>query len=422
MTVDPNGPVEVAVVGAGIGGLTLALALHHAGITCQVFEAAPAVSATGVGINILPHASRELARLGLEDELSAVAVETDQAVFYNRFGQLVYREPLGRFAGYEHPQYSIHRGDLQTVLLGAVEDRIGPVRTGHRCTGVTDAGENVLVHLEAANGGQRLDDVRARIAVGCDGVHSVVRRQLHPTEGPPRYSGYTMWRGVTAWEPIVSGSSMIRAGWFAGGKLVIYPIRHDIDASGSQLVNWVAEIEGEQHLDRDWNSPGDLEDFIGAFEDWNFDWLDVPSFLRATEIVLEYPMVDQDPLERWSFGRVTLLGDAAHPMLPRGSNGAGQAILDARAITDCLVAGGITEAALETYEQQRIPATANVVLANRTIPPDAILGEVYERTGDRPFARIEDVISDQEMRAMSERYKLVAGYSKQTLLASGSKA
>ncbi len=408
---------EVAIVGAGIGGLTLALELERRGVACRVFEATASIGATGVGINLLPHASKELAALGVLSELEAVAVATDQAVFFNRFGQHVYSEPLGRFAGYDHPQLSIHRGDLQAVLLRAVEERLVPVRTGTRCSRVRPVPGAVAMQLELADGST--EEVTAAVAVGCDGVHSTLRRQLHPGEGPPKYSGYNMWRGVTRWEPILSGAGMIRAGWLTRGKLVIYPIRHDPDGDGRQLVNWVAEIAGPIRAERDWNRAGSVEDFIAAFADWHFDWLDVPAFLRGTDLVLEYPMVDQDPLSFWGRGRITLLGDAAHPMVPRGSNGAGQAILDARHLADELAARGTTPEALRSYEKQRIAATARVVLANRTMPPDAILGEVYERTGDRPFARIEDVISHEELAAITERYKEIAGYSRRLLEAEG---
>ena len=255
--------------------------------------------------------------------------------------------------------------------------------------------------------------MQGKIAIACDGIHSVIRKQLYPDEGEPRYSGVNMWRGVTRWKPILSGASMLRAGWLATGKLVHYPIRNNIDAEGRQLVNWLWEIETPQYKRWDWNRPARVEDFIAACESWRFDWLDVPAFLRAAELVLEYPMVDKDPLPAWSFGRVTLLGDAAHPMVPRGSNGAGQAILDARALAQCLPRR--IGNALKEYEAERLGPTSNVVLENRRNPPDAILREVYERTGDRPFERIDEVISAQELAALSERYKQVAGYDKDSL-------
>jgi 2-polyprenyl-6-methoxyphenol hydroxylase-like FAD-dependent oxidoreductase len=226
-----------------------------------------------------------------------------------------------------------------------------------------------------------------------------------------------MWRGVTRWKPFLSGATMARAGWLAIGKLVAYPIRDNVDAEGRQLVNWLAEIESPHYHRRDWNRPGRLEDFIAAYADWHFDWLDVPAFFRAADMILEFPMVDQEPLARWSFGRVTLLGDAAHPMYPRGSNGAGQAILDAAALAGCLAKHGDPVEALRAYEALRLEATANVVRMNRTNPPDAILREVYLRTGDKPFRRIEDVISRTELAALSDGYKRVAGYDRETLAA-----
>jgi 2-polyprenyl-6-methoxyphenol hydroxylase-like FAD-dependent oxidoreductase len=328
---------------------------------------------------------------------------------------LIYRELAGRAAGYDWPQFSIHRGDLQMALLHAVTERIGAERicTGWTCTG-TDGGAALFIDTLS---GERLPPQRGRAAVACDGIHSAIRRQLYPDEGEPRYSGYNIWRGVTRWPPFLTGASMVRAGWLATGKMVIYPIRNNIDANGQQLVNWVAEIETPHNRRRDWNRPGRLEDFIARFADWHFDWLDVPALLRAADLVLEFPMVDQDPLPRWSFGRVTLLGDAAHPMVPRGSNGAGQAILDARALADCLATIADPETAFAEYERRRLGPTTNVVLTNRKNPPDGILREVFLRTGDRPFHAIEDVISADELAALSNSYKRVAGFDQAALAA-----
>ena len=403
--------MDVIIVGAGVGGLTLALCLHAVGIRARIFEASPEIKPLGVGINVLPHASRELGRLRLEAALTEHAVLTREGAFFNRFGQLIYREPLGRFAGYEAPQYSIHRGDLQRVLLGAWLERAGSdaVATGWRCTGFTQDERGATAAFDDPRNGQDRPAQRADVVIACDGLHSAIRKQLHPAEGAPRYSGVNMWRGVTRWKPILGGATMVRAGWLSHGKMVIYPIRDDIDGAGTQLVNWVAEIETSKYRQRDWTRPGELGDFIGAFENWHFDWLDVPALIRAADSVLEFPMVDQDPLPWWTQGRVTLLGDAAHPMVPRGSNGAGQAILDARCLADLLARGAGPAAALRDYEAQRLAATTQVVLTNRSNPPDAILREVYERSGDKPFERIEDIISEDELARMSESYKRVVG-------------
>ena len=411
--------MEVIIVGAGVGGLTLALTLHQAGIKARIFEAAPEIKPIGVGINVLPHAARELARLGLEDALAALAVTTRESAFFNRYGQLIHREPAGRAAGYDWPQFSIHRGDLQQVLLDAFLQRLGADRLhlGWQCTGFAQTPDEATAHFRNPTTQSPLASQSADVVVACDGLHSAIRRQLHPGEGEPVYSGVNMWRGVSVWPPFLSGASMVRAGWLATGKMVIYPIRNNIDREGRQLVNWVAEIVTPKHHRRDWNRRGALSDFIDSYADWHFDWLDVPALIRAADTILEFPMIDQDPLPWWSQGRVTLLGDAAHPMVPRGSNGAGQAILDARALADALATEHDPVAALQSYEAARLDATATIVRTNRTNPPDAILREVYERTGDQPFARIEDVISVGELEAMSQGYKRIAGYDRQSLAA-----
>lgn len=405
---------DIIIIGGGIGGLTLALMLHEKGVPARVYEAAPRLDPIGVGISILPHASKQLCALGLRDALAAVAIQAKESCFYTRFGQLAYKEPLGLSAGYDVPQFQIHRGDLHKVLLDAFVARAGAdkVVTGHKCVGVEDAADGAIVRFVDPSG-NALPSVQGRAAIASDGIHSVVRAQLFPNEGGPIYSGVNMWRGVTRWKPYLTGASYVRAGWLSHGKMVIYPIRDNIDGNGTQLINWVAEIETPEHAVQDWNRRGKLEDFIGAFEDWHFDFLDVPAMIRAADSILEYPMVDKDPLPFWSKGHITLLGDAAHPMYPRGSNGAGQAILDARKLADELAKGGDVVEALQVYDADRRVATAKVVQTNRTNPPDTILKLVHERSGDKPFKRIEDVISPDELAAVSNSYKTVAGYDRQ---------
>ena len=295
---------EVIIVGAGVGGLTLGLALHAAGVPCRIFELAAEIRPVGVGINLLPHATRELAALGLQPALAKAAIETSDATFFNRFGQLIYQEPLGRAAGYQQPQFSIHRGDLQMILLEAFCARAGGNRlhTSHHCIGVEQDETGVAATFSDGSDGAGRSTARGRVAIACDGINSAVRKQFFPDEGEPRYSGVNMWRGVTRWKPMLSGASMVRAGWLSHGKMVIYPIRH-AGADGLQLINWVAEIETPVYRKRDWNRPGSIDDFLPAFADWKFDWLDVPAFIRAADSVLEFPMVDQDPLPRWSFGQ-----------------------------------------------------------------------------------------------------------------------
>jgi len=410
--------MNVVIIGAGIGGLTLGLRLQQAAIPCRIYEAAPEIKPLGVGINLLPHATKELSELGLVSALDSVAVSTREIAYFNRFGQVIYREPSGRFGGYEWPQFSIHRGDLQMVLLEAFLERAGAacVVTGHRCTGVKQEAGSATAYFENPLTREALPPESGDIVVSCEGIHSVIRKQFYPNEGPPRYSGINMWRGVTRWKPFLTGASMVRIGWINTAKVLIYPIRNNIDEEGRQLMNWVVDIETPHYKQqRDWNRPGNLDDFIDAIADWHFDWLDVPALIRGAETILEYPMVDQDPLPRWSFGRVTLLGDAAHPMLPRGANGGAQAILDGSALAELLRGSSDPVAALKDYESCRLPPTSNVVLTNRENPPDAILREIFLRTGDKPFAHIHDVISQDELVALSERYQRVAGFDKQTL-------
>ncbi len=409
--------MEVIILGAGIGGLTLALELHKAGIASRVYEAAPEIKQVGVGVTLLPHCVKALGELGLVDELGKLAVATRETVFFNRFGQKIHSEPTGRHAGYEWPQFQVHRADILKVLLDAFKARVGEDRLflGWKCTGFEQDAGSVSGKFVSTTTGEALPPPKGDVLIACDGIHSVVRKQLHPSEGAHVYSGVNMWRGVTRMKPYMTGESYVRAGWLTPGKMVIYPIRNNIDAEGRSLVNWVCEVTTPKFEQRDWNRQGNIDDFIGPFADWNFDWLDIPAMIRASDIILEFPMIDQDPLPWWTQGRVTLLGDAAHPMVPRGSNGAGQAILDTIALRDLLVANKDPLAALKTYEAQRLPATANVVLTNRKNPPDAILREVWQRTGDKPFTDIDDVITKNEIMAISDGYKKVAGYDRESL-------
>ena len=405
-----NSP-DVLIIGGGITGLTLALSLREAGIRCRIYEAAPELKWLGVGINLLPHAVRELTELGLAESLERHAVLTREMCFYNRFGQFIYSEPRGRHAGYEWPQYSIHRGNLHRVLVEALRGRLGAgaLALGTRCETLEQ--DSAGVTLRFVGGAS----ARGSVAIACDGIHSAVRKQLFPEEGPPVYTGINMWRGVTRWKPFLSGESFVQCGWLDVGKIVVYPIGTALDAQQRQLINWTAEIRSPRNVQADWNLNGRLEDFLPTFESFRFDWLDLAEMLRNAEVVLEYPMVDRDPLARWTHGLITLVGDAAHPMDPRGANGAAQGILDARTLAGCLARGRDPVAALKAYEDARLKAANEVVLASRSISPDTILRVVHERTGDKPFARVEDVVAQDELAALMEKYKRVAGFEREAL-------
>ena len=403
--------MRIAIVGAGIGGLSLALSLHRHGLVCDVYESVRAVREIGVGITLLPHAMRELAELGVQPQLERAGIENLESVFFNRFGQFIYREPRGRHAGYPVPEIGIHRGKLHRILYEAVRERLGArrVHLDHRCLAVEQDAAGATLRFSNSKG-TALPGVRADVVIACDGVNSVLRRQFYPDEKLAD-GGINTWRGVSVHEPILTGRSYLRIGSIDTGKLVVYPIADDVNGHGRQLVNWVAEIRREGAPMNDWNKPGRPQDFIGMFKDWRFDWLDVPALIESAEQVFEYPMVDRDPVPRWTFGRVTLLGDAAHPMYPRGSNGSAQAIIDARVLAEQLAVAPDGPAALAAYEAARLAATARIVLANRTAPPDFINIKVDELSGGRRFRHIDDLIGQDELRRLSDDYKRVAGFA-----------
>ncbi len=411
--------IPVAIVGGGIGGLALALHLHRLGQVCEVFEAVPQVREIGVGITLLPHAMRELAALGLAESVEAAGIVNYESVFYTRHGQFIYRELRGRHAGYPQPEVSIHRGKLHQILWQAALQRLGPerVHTGHRFARMAQQEHQVTLHFDDSQG-QPLPEVRSRVVVAADGVNSAVRRVFYPDE-KVAFNGINTWRGVTRHSPILTGQSYMRIGSIDTGKMVIYPIADNIDGQGTQLINWVAEIGLQKESPNDWNRPGRLDDVLPLFKDWTFDWLNVPELMAKADSILEYPMVDKDPIPLWTFGRVTLLGDAAHPMYPRGSNGSAQALVDARTLAEELAASATASAdlshALLRYEAVRRPVTSQVVLTNRSTPPDFINIKVDELTGGQPFRHIDDVISQDELRKISDDYKKIAGFSLATM-------
>jgi 5-methylphenazine-1-carboxylate 1-monooxygenase len=410
--------MTVLIAGAGIGGLTLALSLHQIGVKARVYESVDRLEALGVGINLLPHAVRELTELGLQDELARVAIPTSSLSYYSKRGQAIWSEPRGVAAGYRWPQFSIHRGELQMILHRATLLRLGrdSIVTGHHLDGFEETAQGVRARFVDRRTGEARGTAEGSVLIAADGIHSTVRAQFVPDEGPPLWNGAILWRGITQGRPFLDGRSMIMAGheW---QKFVCYPISRQAHDQGKAVLNWIAELKFKpDHVWRreDWSRPGRLEEFLPKFEDWQFDWLDVPGLIRGAHACFEYPMVDRNPLERWTRGRVTLLGDAAHPMYPIGSNGASQGILDARVLTREIQNRGPTAEALEAYEAERNPATARIVLANRGNGPEQVMQLVEERAPSG-YARIEDVLSTAELEGAAAGYKRLAGFDRETL-------
>lgn len=397
--------MHVIVAGGGIGGLTAALSLHAAGIRdVTVLEAAERIRPLGAGINVLPHAVRELTELGLADELAALGVSTGELAYFNRHGQAIWSEPRGLDAGYRWPQYSVHRGELQMLLLDAVRARLGAdaVQTGRAVTSYQDLPRGVRVHTRAGS----LD---GDVLVAADGIHSAIRRQLFPHEGPPPWNGLILWRGLSRAPSYLTGRTMIMAG-DGNEKFVAYPITPEPDADGNHLLNWIAErpLDTPPPAPGDWNREVEPAHVLAHFGHWRFPWLDIAAVIAAADTVYEYPMVDRDPLPRWTHGRVTLLGDAAHAMYPIGSNGASQAILDARVLAWRL-AGLPVDEALAAYEADRRPATTAIQEANRGLGPEIVMRIVHERA-PQGFTDIDDVLTRAEREDAAAGYKRTAGF------------
>ncbi len=410
---------SVAVVGAGIGGLTAALCLHARDIDVEIYESVADIRPLGVGINILPHAIRVLADLGLLDELTQLGIETRALCYFNKFGQEIWQEPRGKAAGLPYPQISVHRGELQMLLLRAVEARLGQgaVHKGCTVTAVASEGEHATLTYQGPAGP---GTARAGVIVAADGIHSRVRSQFYPDEGMPIWNGAVLWRGLTRTEPFLGGRTMIMAG-HQNQKFVAYPVDRAAFEAGASMTNWIAELrfEPSELMQReDWNRSGDFNQFAPRFADWRFAWLDVPALLDSADVCYEFPMVDRDPVARWSFGRVTLLGDAAHPMYPIGSNGASQAILDARALTLALAECADAEEALRAYETARLPATAAIVKANRGNGPEQVM-QMAEERAPRGFDDIDEVIPLAERQAIAAQYKQIAGFDKRSIESAG---
>ena len=417
MTSPNPSEAPVLIAGGGIGGLALALTLHQIGVPCQVFEAVPALQPLGVGINLQPNAVRELYELGIgADRLDAIGLQAKEWALVGRNGHEVYAEPRGLLAGYKWPQYAVHRGQLQMLLLSEVQRRLGPdaVQTGCKVTGYRNEAQGVSALVETRSGERR--EVPGRLLVAADGLHSAVRAQMHPNQPPIQWGGAIMWRGTTPGVAIRTGASFVGVGSLKH-RVVLYPISPPDAATGLSTINWIAEITVDNAggwTQGDWNRRVQLEEFIHHFEGWNYDWLDVPAMLRGAKEVFEYPMIDRDPVPTWVDGRVALLGDAAHVMYPVGSAGASQAIMDARVLGAAMVQHGVTPQALQAYDGRLCKDISALVLRNRGSGPFAILGLVEERCGG-VFDNIDDVIPKAERDEFMARYKQAAGFAIEAL-------
>ena len=404
--------LPVLIAGAGIGGLSTALTLHQIGVPCIVFEVVADLQALGVGINIQPNAVRELFDLGISSQqLDSIGLQTREWCLVGLNGKDVYSEPRGIEAGCQWPQYSVHRGELQMLLYQQVLTRMGAgvVQTGHRVTAYQNTETGVSALITTSDGQEK--QVEGALLIAADGIHSAVRAQMFPDQPPIHWGGAVMWRGTTRAKPIRTGASFVGLGTHHH-RVVFYPISQP-DADGLATINWIAEITMDNSAgwgNGDWNKKVAIDHFIHHFEGWNYDWIDIPGMLRGADAVYEYPMIDRDPVPSWVDGHVALLGDAAHAMYPTGSNGASQAIVDARVLGAAMVSKGVNGEALQLYNDTLCEPISAVVLRNRGAGPFVLLNELDDRCGGI-FDDIEEVFPSAERDDLMSRYKAAAGYA-----------
>ena len=404
--------MKVLVVGGGIAGISTALSLNQIGVDVRLFESAPEFKALGVGINLQPNAVRELMDMGFGRDLEATGVSSSTLSYYNRHGQLIHTEARGRSAGYRWPQYSVHRGELTSLLWRAAVARLGldNILVGHHLTSFAQDANSVTASFIDRRTDQIVAIEQGDVLVGADGIHSSVRKALYPTEGPPRYSGIRIWRAAMEMDGFLDGSTKIVVGsskqWF-----IAYPIGRAAGAEHRLLVNWLATQKAPGNLPprADWNKEVRKDEFDHLFANWNFPWLDIPRMIADSPAVYEFPQCDRDPIPQWSFGRVTLVGDAAHPMQPIGAQAGSQAILDARVFARAIHAESSVTSALMKYETERLPAMNAVVLANREYGAERIL-DIVEDRAPNGFHRIEDIIAPEDIIKITESYRQKAGF------------
>ncbi|WP_417686509.1 flavin-dependent oxidoreductase [Roseibium sp.] len=405
--------MTVLIAGGGIAGLSLGLTCDQLGLPFRIYESAAELKPLGVGINLQPNAVRELFELGLEDDLPSIGVETQEFGLFSKKGLEIWTEPRGRWAGYNWPQYSVHRGQLQMLLYRRLVERAGfdCVVTAERATGFTNTEGGVTLHLENTKTGET-SSVDGTVLIGADGIHSAIRAQMQPNEGPPQWGGAVLWRGTALAKPFRTGATMVMIG-HKTQRIVAYPISRPDPETGLAVINWIAELTYDPDAGwnkEDWNREADVNDFMPQFEGWQYDWLDLPALVAGADKVYEYPMVDRDPVDHWTEGNVSLMGDAAHAAYPVGSNGASQAIVDARKLGAAFHKHGMTNKALVAYETEMLPVTAKMVMTNRGAGPDAVLQVVEDRC-EGQFDNIHDVIPAEELAGHAEKYKAIAGFA-----------
>jgi len=408
----------VIIAGGGIGGLATALTLHQIGVPCVVFEAVREMRPLGVGINLQPNAVRELYDLGITaQDLDRVGVPAREWALVGLNGNDIYSEPRGLLAGYNWPQYAVHRGQFHMLLHDRVIERIGPdaIRLGSRVTGYRKASDGgVTARVEQADGST--SEASGALLIGADGIHSAVRAQMHPAQPPIHWGGALMWRGTSWAKPIRTGASFVGLGTHRQ-RIVFYPISHPDPRTGLSMINWIAEVtvdNAEGWKQRGWFRQVGIDDFLHHFEGWTWDWLDVPALIRQADGAYENPMIDRDPVPTWQDGPVALLGDAAHAMYPTGSNGASQAIVDARVLGAAMVEHGVTAAALAAYDARLCGPISQLILRNRGAGPFGLLNIVDERCGGT-FDNIDDVIPTKERTEFMAGYKAAAGFAIESL-------
>ncbi|MFJ3383187.1 MULTISPECIES: FAD-dependent monooxygenase [unclassified Curtobacterium] len=400
--------MEIAIVGAGPAGLITALQLHARGVFPKIYEAVGELKPLGVGVDIKPYGVAELDGIGLREAFEAMSVDAQESLFFNHFGQEIYAERCGTHMGYLYPQRFVHRGSLQMMLYDAVLERLGPdsVVVGARTVSYVSGSTGATIHLEYRDG--RTSEVRADVVIAADGIKSSVRRQMHPESADPKYSGITMWRGTTIMEPFKTGGTILHIGDPRIASMIVYPIADDFEGTGKTLVNWVVEATRDETVE-DWNQHGSADEILPLFDDTALPFLDVQQMLRDAHEVLLFPLIDHDPLDTWTDGRVVLLGDAAHAMYPRGGNGVCQAFVDARVIAEQLTSTTDPDEGIRAYQAARLEPVNRLVMANRGEAYEVIRRMVAERTDGEPFTDIEEVLPLAEADAIFSRYHALVG-------------